>query len=450
MADNTFTSKAIEHVSQAIAADQAKKYKEAFELYQTALQYFITALKYEKTPRMREILTAKLSEYMTRAEQLKEYLSLPMAPVHTPPPPTGTAASVGGGGSVDHMEAMKNAILRTKPDVKWDDVAGLHGAKEALKEAVILPIKFPQLFTGPRKPWTGILMYGPPGTGKSYLAKAVATEADSAFITVSPNDLISKWQGDSERLLHSLFETARENKPSIIFVDELDALLPARSDSQSDSIHRFINQFLQEMDGVGKDQTGVLVLGATNTPWTLDSAVRRRFQKRVYIGLPDVQARFRLFELGIGNIACDVTKEQFRELAMATEGYTGSDISTICRDAIMAPVRKVQSATHFKRVTRRVLPCVTPPPPLNGTNLNVKSGIFPDPSKALVGLMPCSPGDKDAVELNWERVPTEQLVEPVVGYRDFIVAIKSTPKTVSAEDLTRITEYTREFGIDGN
>lgn len=105
-----------------------------------------------------------------------------------------------------------------KPNVKWDDVAGLEGAKEALKEAVILPARFPQLFVGKRKPWKGILLYGPPGTGKSYLAKAVATEADSTFFSVSSSDLVSKWQGESEKLVRNLFELAREKKPSIVFI----------------------------------------------------------------------------------------------------------------------------------------------------------------------------------------------------------------------------------------
>src|SRR5271156_4489405 len=111
------------------------------------------------------------------------------------------------------------AILTETPNVKWDDVAGLEGAKESLKEAVILPIKFPHLFTGKRTPWRGILLYGPPGTGKSYLAKAVATEAQGTFFSISSSDLLSKWMGESEKLVKSLFQMARENKPAIIFID---------------------------------------------------------------------------------------------------------------------------------------------------------------------------------------------------------------------------------------
>ena len=145
-----------------------------------------------------------------------------------------------------------------------------------------MPVKYPQLFRGERKPWRGILLYGPPGTGKSYLAKALANESSiegrqTTFFSVSSSDLVSKWVGESEKLVRSLFELAREKKPSIIFVDEIDSLCTTRSDSESESARRIKTEFLVQMDGVGKDQTGVLLLGATNLPWGLDQAVRRRF-----------------------------------------------------------------------------------------------------------------------------------------------------------------------------
>lgn len=148
------------------------------------------------------------------------------------------------------MSQLEGAIVMEKPNIKWSDVAGLEGAKEALKEAVILPIRFPQLFTGNRKPWKGILLFGPPGTGKSYLAKAVATEAgNSTFLSVSSSSLVSKWLGESEKLVRSLFELARENKPSIIFIDEIDSLCSTRSDNESESARRIKTEFLVQMQG---------------------------------------------------------------------------------------------------------------------------------------------------------------------------------------------------------
>merc|ERR1719489_644288 len=208
---------------------------------------------------------------------------------------------------------MEGAIVAEKPNIKWDDVAGLEGAKDALKGAVIMPIKFPHLFTGNRTAWRGILLYGPPGTGKTYLAKAVATEANnSTFFSVSSSDLVSKWLGESEKLVKNLFEMAREQKPSIIFIDEIDSLTSSRSDNESESARRIKTEFLVQMQGVGNDNDGILVLGATNIPWVLDSAIRRRFEKRIYIPLPEAHARADLFKLNLGNTPHMLTEEDIR------------------------------------------------------------------------------------------------------------------------------------------
>ncbi|NXN68275.1 VPS4A protein, partial [Himantopus himantopus] len=148
------------------------------------------------------------------------------------------------------QEQLMGAIMMEKPNVRWGDVAGLEGAKEALKEAVILPIKFPHLFTGKRTPWRGILLFGPPGTGKSYLAKAVATEANnSTFFSVSSSDLMSKWLGESENLVKNLFELARQHKPSIIFIDEVDSLCGSRNENESEAARRIKTEFLVQMQG---------------------------------------------------------------------------------------------------------------------------------------------------------------------------------------------------------
>ena len=173
--------------------------------------------------------------------------------------------------------ALAQAIVTELPNVSWDDVSGLESAKEGLKEAVVLPVKFPQLFDDVRKPWRGILLYGPPGTGKSFLAQACATECKGTFFSISSSDLVSKWMGESERLIKQLFKMARERKPSIIFIDEIDSLCGQRSEGENDSARRIKTEFLVQMQGVGSNNDGVLVLGATNVPWELDQAMRRRF-----------------------------------------------------------------------------------------------------------------------------------------------------------------------------
>jgi vacuolar protein-sorting-associated protein 4 len=251
----------------------------------------MTGLKYETNPKSKAVILERVDGYMKRAEELKNVLKSQETEkrdannTNTMSKDAKKKDNKKDKDDDDENSKLKaglsSAIVTEKPNIKWDDVAGLEGAKQALKEAVILPIKFPQLFTGKRKPWKGILLYGPPGTGKSFLAKAVATEADSTFFSMSSSDLVSKWQGESEKLVKQLFEMAREAKPSIIFIDEVDSLATARSEGESEASRRIKTEFLVQMDGVGSTQGGVLVLGATNVPWELDPAIRRRFQKRV-------------------------------------------------------------------------------------------------------------------------------------------------------------------------
>ncbi|VDP70293.1 unnamed protein product, partial [Echinostoma caproni] len=246
--------------------------------------------------------------------------------------------------------SLASAIIVQTPNISWDDVVGLDAAKEALKEAVILPIKFPNLFTGGRTPWRGILLYGPPGTGKSFLAKAVATEANnSTFLSVSSSDLMSKWLGESEKLVRALFTMARKKKPSVVFIDEVDSICGSRSDNESDSVRRIKTEFLVQMQGVGADNDQVLVLAATNIPWTLDPAIRRRFEKRIYIPLPEANERSKMFQANLSGSPHTLTPEDFMTLGKKSVGYSGADINIVVREALMVPVRKFQSATHFKR-----------------------------------------------------------------------------------------------------
>ena len=272
-----------------------------------------------------------------------------------------------------------------------------------------------------------IFTFQPPGTGKSYLAKAVATEADSTFFSVSSSDLVSKFLGESERLVKNLFEMARANKPAIIFIDEVDSMCSTRdSSSASEASNRIKTEFLVQMQGVGVDNDGILVLGATNIPWGLDAAIRRRFEKRIYIPLPDELARKRLFELHVGNTSTTLTDNDFSQLAKLTENYSGSDISVAVREALMEPIRKVQRATHYKYTSTTV----------DGVTYN----DF---------LTPCGPKDQGAMEMDWSAVPGDKLIEAQVTRFDFEKALANARPSVNADDLKRFQDFTNDFGQEG-
>ncbi|GAB6148147.1 AAA family ATPase [Stetteria hydrogenophila] len=232
--------------------------------------------------------------------------------------------------------------LREKPSVTFDDIAGLEEAKQAVREAIIYPIRRPDLFPlgWPR----GILLFGPPGTGKTMLAAAVANEVDGEFLYVDAASIMSKWLGEGEKNVKSLFEyaraRAREGVPVIIFIDEIDALLGVHTNEVGGEV-RVRNQFLKEMDGIQDKGSNlhVYVIGATNKPWKLDEPFIRRFQKRIYVPLPDKAARRRLLELLTSKIklAPDVDLDELAELL---EGYSGSDIRDIVQSAYMRTVRE--------------------------------------------------------------------------------------------------------------
>jgi vacuolar protein-sorting-associated protein 4 len=317
---------------------------------------------------------------------------------------------------------LQSAILVEKPNVHWSDVAGLAEAKRQLIQTLILPFKIPQFFTGSRAPWRGILLYGPPGTGKSFLAKACATEADgSTFLSVTTSDLISKWMGESEKLIRALFDTARDAGKAVVFIDEIDSILRARSGEEGDAPRRVKTEFLIQMDGVGKSLDGVLILGATNAPWDLDPAARRRFEKRIYIPLPDREARETLVSLKTRGIGCAISDADVAQIAEWTEGYSGADIAILCRDAAIAPLNRIQKAQWFVEDDRGLWPC----------------------GEDTVGAMKIT-----LLEMNEEQLKKLKIAD--VRMADFQEAMTKIRPSVSWRDLAKYEHWTREFGQEGS
>ncbi|KAB2073936.1 hypothetical protein ES319_A07G119200v1 [Gossypium barbadense] len=403
---SNFKEQAIEYVKQAVQEDNAGNYSKAFPLYMNALEYFKTHLKYEKNPKIREAITQKFTEYLRRAEEIRTVLdeggpgpaTNGGAAVATRPkskPKDGSGGGEGGDGEDPDQAKLRagldSAIIREKPNIKWNDVAGLESAKQALQEAVILPVKFPQFFT--EKAMESFSVVWATGTGKSYLAKAVATEADSTFFSVSSSDLVSKWMGESEKLVSNLFQMARDSAPSIIFIDEIDSLCGQRGEgNESEASRRIKTELLVQMQGVGNNDQKVLVLAATNTPYALDQAIRRRFDKRIYIPLPDLKARQHMFKVHLGDTPHNLTENDFESLAHRTDGFSGSDISVCVKDVLFEPVRKTQDAMFF----------------------------FKTPDDM---WMPCGPKQPGAVQITMQELAAKglaaQILPPPISRSDF-------------------------------
>ena len=483
---------ALDLIGKAIKKDHlkanVKEKTEALNLYISGLEALKKAIKYEKLPAIVKQLNDYYGTQEERCKQLIEEIRNPAKSSDSKAGPSskaddskGSTAPKDGGKTKsegDKEEAdedkeaddkdkdpemaklqkgLAGAILGTTPNVKWDDVAGLDQAKAALKEAVILPAKFPQLFTGKRRPWKGILLYGPPGTGKSYLAKAVATEAKSTFFSVSSSDLVSKWQGESEKLVKNLFEMARKRKPAIVFIDEIDSLCGARGEGESESSRRIKTEFLVQMQGVGHSHDGILVLGATNTPWSLDPAMRRRFEKRIYIALPEAEARARMFNIHLGGMSNTLKDTDFDRLGELSNGYSGSDISVVVREALMEPVRECQRARFFTVTNDMMLAPVTKYPPCSRCPMefendgDVQVWSFdhlnsPHPRRCLrCGSIRMRLMDRAFIPM------ADKLKVPVVSYEHFQKVLdQGGGATVGPDELKEFEKWTEEFGEEGD
>ncbi|XP_018398541.1 PREDICTED: katanin p60 ATPase-containing subunit A-like 1 isoform X2 [Cyphomyrmex costatus] len=298
----------------------------------------------------------------------------------------------------DLVEILERDIVQKNPNIHWDDIADLHEAKRLLEEAVVLPMWMPDFFKGIRRPWKGVLMVGPPGTGKTMLAKAVATECGTTFFNVSSSTLTSKYRGESEKLVRLLFEMARFYAPSTIFIDEIDSLCSRRgSESEHEASRRVKSELLVQMDGISSNSEDpskvVMVLAATNFPWDIDEALRRRLEKRIYIPLPNHEGREALLRINLREVKVD-SSVNLTDIARKLEGYSGADITNVCRDASMMLMRK-----------------------------------------KIAGLRP------DQIR----QLPKEELDLPVSA-ADFDEAVERCNKSVSQEDLEKYEKWMSEFG----
>ena len=315
---------------------------------------------------------------------------------------------------------QKNLNFHSNYDNIWGEVVGLEGAKQTLDEAIFLPMKYPQFFEGNAEPWNAVLLYGPPGTGKTFLAQVCAKRSEFSFIATSAADLMSKFVGESERNLKSLFREAEEKSPCILFFDEIDSIGGQRGED-SESARRVKNELFVQMQGMVKRKQRVVVLAATNLPWTLDAALRRRFERRIYIPLPTLSDREKMLKLKMNSVEHELKDKDFHQAAKATEGFSGTDIELLARDAAFGPLRSAQSATNF--------------------SYNKQTGKYlPSQGSWLFGW---AKGDKKSID----NIPFNKLQLLPVSQSDLKAAIANARASVSRGDLKEYEIWTKDFGM---
>lgn len=243
------------------------------------------------------------------------------------------------------IELITSEIVDHGPPVRWEDVAGVEFAKATIKEIVVWPLMRPDIFTGLRGPPKGILLFGPPGTGKTLIGKCIASQSGATFFSISASSLTSKWVGEGEKMVRALFAVARCQQPAVIFIDEIDSLLSQRGDGEHESSRRMKTEFLVQLDGATTSpEDRVLVVGATNRPQEIDEAARRRLVKRLYIPLPDAAARRQIVVSLMSREQCRLREEELELVVQRSEGFSGADVTQLCREASLGPIRGLRAA----------------------------------------------------------------------------------------------------------
>lgn len=351
-------------IRKALATLVQASSQRSLPLYQEGIETLIRAVNFMKDSKQNKIdglhidvLIGRIKEALSEAEEMKKIQSEDKSVLlvqRSARPSTIVDPFVD---SIKRDMYIDSKLIATR----WDDISGLFPAKQALQEAAILPFLRPDLYSGLRSPPKGILLYGPPGTGKTMLVKAVAHESNCILFSCTASSVTSKWVGESEKLVRALFQMAADVAPSIIFLDEIDALLGKRKsegNTEQESSRRLKTEFMVQMDGlavgsVDRQNKRVLLIGCTNCPWDIDDAIMRRFQRRIYIPLPDSDARMSiLIKILQESKEVKISTLELKRLVKLTEGLSGSDIASMANEAAFGPLREIGSIDAIKGVKR--------------------------------------------------------------------------------------------------
>lgn len=422
LSQNDYIQKGIEHVELANKAKTRGDTSEALRLLNIGLGYFNHILKNKQNKQLKETITPYVMTYLAEAEELKQLQQQPLC-AHNDGSSDLCAQSIGGGGERDEEDTNQRSqqISQTKVctdyAIKWDEVIGLDGIKTLLREIIELPRELPHLFTGNRKVIQSVLLYGPPGTGKTFLAKALASNSGFAFYSVSSAELISKYVGDSEKNIKTLFDTLRADTPCILFLDEVEALCASREEQQHT---KTVQQFLVQFDGLtGSDNSneGIFILACTNTPWALDTAMRRRLERKIYVSLPTEEERTELFAHYIGKNDHALKEEDFHLLARLTPCFSSADIKNLTKAACMQPWHTIRDATHFLRIEEKKL------------------------------WLPCNANVENAIKLSYHAIQQKhEIAIPKITLQHVQDAMAHIKATIQEEELAKYDEWTIQYG----
>ena len=393
-----------EYSSEAKKYDELKDYQKAFDFYLKAANHLQLLNNEEQNESIKNKYIKQAKEYAIRAKEIRDNIINP---------------------SKDNIELLnKNLEENKKINVKWEDIAGLEKAKSILKESVISPLIFPQLFKGNLSPWKTILLYGYQGTGKSLLVQAAATELQKLkgnFFSITFNSKFLNLNSYNI-FFEDLIGLAIHKKPAIIFIDNITNFIDNRGEYKC-QLFNFFNKI--------EKNEGIILICTTNYPWELETGFLSKFQKKIYIPLPDFEAKKAILKLNTKDTPNTLTEEQIEDIIKRTNPLVGSEVTFLSMEAIFEPIRKCQSSEYFKKI-----------PGINGQKFN---------------YVPCTENEPGAIKMKMNEIPKDELpllLSPKVEYQDFINADKHhTCKGMGypdfIKDIEKLEEFTKKFGEEG-